>query len=233
MFKIILIMKVVKWFKGLFNGSDSTEILELSNDEFEKSKFKARIALVDDEEIPHVKRLRNEGYNVNDYNDIEVIDEFIRKKYHVVVLDIQGIGKKIAGTAEGWGILKYLKSECPHLVVIMFTGAEWSITKYKHLADQADDFMGKDLEYLDFKSKLDSAIKKAFSSKFQFEVTRKQIQSELSEDLIIKIESILNRNGGDRKKTIKEIKNLTNKTSVVNSIDSYLSIISSIKDLVE
>jgi muramidase (phage lysozyme) len=61
------------------------------------------------------------------------------------------------------------------------------------MVDLADDFIGKDLEYLDFKSKLDSAIKKAFSPKFQFEITKQQIRSELSEDLLRKIETALKK----------------------------------------
>lgn len=218
--------------KGWFSRKTSQgKFLDFNNDEFEKAKFKARIAVVDDEEISHVKRLRNEGYNIIDYTDIESIDEFINKKYHVVVLDIQGIGRKLAGAAEGWGILKYLKKECPHLVVIMFTGADWSITRYKAQADLADDFIGKDLEYLDFKSKLDSAIKKAFSTAFQFDVTKKQIQSELSQDMLKKIELALYKHQGDKTKTLNEIKEITTKPSVLSSMDSLLSIINSIKEL--
>jgi hypothetical protein len=130
MFKLFIIWKMVTWIKNFFKGGEEN-LSDLPQEEFEKIKFKARVAVVDDEEVPHVKRLRKEGYNITDLNDIEEIDEFIRKKHHVVVLDIQGIGRKLAGHAEGWGILKYLKQECPHLVVIMFTGADWSVTKYK------------------------------------------------------------------------------------------------------
>ncbi len=77
------------------------------------------------------------------------IDDFLRKKYNVLILDIQGVGQNISPQSEGWGILKYLKQANPNLVVIMFTGAEWSITKYKDEASVADDFIGKDLEFLD------------------------------------------------------------------------------------
>lgn len=219
--------------KKIFGGSskEDTKLLDLTPEEFERTKFKARVAVVDDEEIAHVKRLRNEGYNISDYNDIDSIDEFIRKKYHVVVLDIQGIGKKIAGAAEGWGILKYLKSECPNIVVIMFTGADWSITRYKNQADLADDFIGKDLEYLDFKSKLDSAIKKAFSSTYQFEIARKQIHSELSDEMMKRIEVVLYKFNGDKQKTIAEIRKITEKPNVIGVFDNLLSIMNSVKDL--
>lgn len=226
-------MKLFKWVGRLFGKQEVRLLTDMKHEDFDQLKFKARIAFIDDEEVSHVKRLRNDGYNITDYEDISVIDEFIRKKYHVVVLDIQGVGKNIAGHSEGWGILKYLKSECPHLVIIMFTGADWSVTRYKPLVDLADDFIGKDLEYLDFKSKLDSAIKKAFSPKFQFQITKKQIQSEVSEEMMVKIEAALQKHGGDKSRALDEIRMITKKDNVLNSLDSYLSLINSIKDLVK
>jgi len=225
-------MKLFNWIKDLFQEDSKYSIEDLTHQQFDKTKFKARIAVVDDEEISHVKRLRNEGYNISDLNDIDVIDEFIRKKYHVVVLDIQGIGRSIAGSEEGWGILRYLKAECPHVIVIMFTGADWSVTKYKPLVDLADDFIGKDLEYLDFKSKLDSAIKKAFSPKFQFNITKHQIQAEISEDVLRKIETTLFKYGGNKSKALKEVRKISGEVNVLSSVDSYLSVMSSLKELI-
>ena len=95
-----------KLIKNLFTKNENSKSIELAplkeltNDEFEKSKFKARIAFIDDEEISHIKRLQSDGYNITHFPDIDNIDDFIRKKYHVVVLDIQGIGQKIAPKTE-------------------------------------------------------------------------------------------------------------------------------------
>jgi len=90
--KIILFRmawKLLKIFK-----KPSSPMKELTNDEFNDAKFKARIAFIDDEEIVHVERLRSDGYNITHFSDIDNIDDFIRKKYHVIILDIQGVGKK-------------------------------------------------------------------------------------------------------------------------------------------
>ena len=218
-------------FKRLFRKEDNS-IVELSDVDFEKSKFKARIALIDDEEIQHVKRLQKDGYNIVDYPDIDNIDDFIRKKYHVVILDIQGIGKDLAGQNGGWGLLKYLKAECPHIIVLMFTGADWSITKYKPLVDLADDFLGKDLEFLDFKSKLDSAIRKAFSPKFHFEIEKKKLLKELANaDTLNKIESIIFQHGRKREKALKEVKAIAPSGDVIKSIENFLSITDKISEL--
>jgi hypothetical protein len=221
----------MNWLKNLIT-KESEPIKEFTTEDFETVKFKARIALVDDEEILHVKRLQKEGYSIVDYSDIDNVDEFIRKKYNVVILDIQGIGRKIAGSSEGWGLLKYLKDECPHMVIIMFTGADWSITKYQDLAKQADLFIGKDLEYLDFKSKLDSAIRIAFSPKFHFELEKKNLLKNISNaDSLRQIEEIIYKYGRDKKRALKEIRKISTNPSVIQSTDNLLSIINSILDL--
>lgn len=225
--------KLLKFLAMKLFQKKPESIKEFSNDEFEKVKFKARIALIDDEEIPHVKRLQRDGYNIVDYPDISEIDDFIRKKYHVVILDIQGVGSTLSEKSEGWGLLKYLKSESPHTIVIMFTGADWSITKYKPLADSADDFLGKDLEFLDFKSKLDAAIRKAFSIRHHFEIEKRKMISEISNaQNISKIEEILFKYGRDRDYAMKEVRKVTSNQSVINSVDSFLSISSSILELI-
>jgi len=222
---------------GLFNfnfnfGRKEKRISEIPFEQFEKIKFKARIAVVDDEEVPLIEKLQKDGYNITKYSDIDEIDGFIRKKYNVLVLDIQGVGKNIAGKKEGWGILSYLKNEYPHLVIIVFTGADWSITKVKEIADLADFVIGKDLEYLDFKAKLDAAIKKAFSPKFHFEIERNLIAKEITNaETFNKIKEIVELYGQDKNKTMKKLNKLTDNTKVIESINTYLSIVSNILSL--
>lgn len=230
--KLLIIGTMFKLIGRLFRKKLPEPIREFTAEEFEKLKLKARIALVDDDEVPHVKRLQREGYNIVDLSDITEIDDFIRRKYHVVVLDIQGIGKHLTETSEGWGILKYLKNECPHLVVIMFTGADWSVTKYKEYVDMADDFIGKDLEFLDFKSKLDSGIRKAFSPKFHLDVERKKLVKELTNaETFERISSIVNAYGRDQERALKEVKKVTNKDEIIKGVKDYLAIIHSILNL--
>lgn len=232
MTSLMFITPIINFLRSIFKGKAYEPIREFTVEEMEQLKFKARIALVDDDEISHVKRLQKDGYNIVDFPDITEIDDFIRRKYHVVILDIQGIGKSISETSEGWGILKYLKSECPHLVVIMFTGADWSVTKYKHLVDLADDFIGKDLEFLDFKSKLDAAVKKAFSPKFHFDVEKKKLIQELTNaETFEKITLVVNKYGRDKEKAMREVKKITNNHEVIKGINNYLSVINSITQL--
>lgn len=229
---------MIKILKNIFSKKDDIKPVELSPlkeltiEEFEKSKFQARIAFIDDEEISHIKRLQSDGYNITHFPDIENIDDFIRKKYHLVVLDIQGIGQSIAPKTEGWGILKYLKSTCPNTVVIMYTGAEWSITKYKTEADEADDFIGKDLEFLDFKAKLDDGIKKAFSPNYHFNIEKKIIAKEVvNANTLDEIKLIIDNYGGNKKVAMEKVKELSDNKTLIERIDNLLSITDSISNL--
>jgi DNA-binding NtrC family response regulator len=225
--------KLIKIMFNFFKSQKSAPLKELTEEEFESAKFKARIVFVDDEEVSHIKRLRNDGYNIAEFTDIENIDDFTRKKYHVLILDIQGVGQNISPKSEGWGILKYLKKECPNLVIIMFTGAEWSITKYKKEAEQADDFIGKDLEFLDFKSKLDEGIKKAFSPKFHYEIEKEKILKEIQNVTTInEIKSIIDNYGSDKKTALKKIKKITSNETVISSVENLLSITESVLKLI-
>jgi DNA-binding NtrC family response regulator len=213
-------------FNFSFGTKQSKNVRELSTDELSKAKFQARIAIVDDEEVPNMENLQNDGYNTLKYSDILNMDEFINKKHHVLILDIQGVGKKLAGDLEGWGLLEYLKKEHPHIVVIVFTGADWSITKFKERADMADFIIGKDSEYLNFKMKVDAAIKKAFSVSFHLEVLKNQIDNSYTDKS--RIEEVIREYGMDQGKTMKKIRKITKNEASLQSADNVLSIISSI-----
>jgi DNA-binding NtrC family response regulator len=226
-----LLYKLVSWLVPNYKDKEDP-IKEPTSEELEEHKFKARVAFVDDEDISHVERLRSDGYNIAQFEDIDNIDDFLRKKYHVVILDIQGIGQKISPKTEGWGILKYLKSANPNLVVIMYTGAEWNITKYKDEADIADDFIGKDVEFLDFKSKLDNGIRKAFSPSYHLEIEKKKLVKEISnQQTFDQIQVVINRYGANKKLAMSKIKKITDNSSVLERCDNVLSIINNIVEI--
>lgn len=204
----------------------------LTDTEFNKVKFKARIAFIDDEELANVDRLRSDGYNITHFSDIQNIDDFIRKEYHVIILDIQGVGKEISPIQEGWGILKYLKEEYPHIVVVVFTGADWSINQYREIANKADDFVPKDLEFLDFKYKLDSAIRKAFSDEYHFDIEKDKITGSLkNKDSIYEIKKIIDNYGADENKTISLVKKYFLNPDALKNITTLLSVLNEIRKL--
>ncbi len=96
----------------------------------------------------------------------------------------------------------------------------------------ADFVIGKDLEYLDFKAKLDAAIKKAFSPKFHFEIERNLIAKEITNaETFNKIKEIVDLYGQDKDKAMRKLNKVTDNSKVIDSVDTYLSIVSNILSL--
>lgn len=212
---------------GILKYFESKPLKEFSVEQMDKLKFKCRIAFVDDEEQPYVERLQKDGYSITPLEDIENIDAFMNNRYQVVILDIQGVGKKLSPGSEGWGVLKYIKNEYPHTIVIMYTGAEWSITKYQDLASLADDFIGKDLEFLDFKTKIDAGIKKAFSFKYHFDIEKQIMKKEISDaSTLQEIEDIVFKYGQDHDKVMRKISKKPKE--ILSHVESFLSIASNL-----
>lgn len=234
---------MLNWIKSFFIRKEETTrskplrsdlfLKDFEFDQLLKLKHKAKIAFVDDEEIPHIKKLNDDGYSIQDYNDIQNIDEFINKKFNIVILDIQGIGKELSSNSGGWKILKYIKTVSPHTVIIMFTGADWSIKDHKEDLKLADDFLSKDLEFLDFKLKLDEAIKKAFSYHYHFDIEKKRIEKLIKNSGDLReIESIVFKYGKDKSETMKQLNSLKLSSDTIGIVDNFLSIANSITELV-
>lgn len=209
-----------------FYNNNKYSLNELSNEEIEKAKKNVKLVIVDDEEVPNMENLKNDDYNIKILSDIDNIQDFVTKDYKVVILDIQGIGKKITKRSEGWGVLEYLKKEYPHIVIIVFTGADWSITKYKDKADLADFIIGKDSEYLNFKMKIDAAIRKSLSIEFHLKVLKKRLND--GENNKEEIESLIKKYGKNKEKVEKKLKKISSSEKTIQKVDNTLSIISSI-----
>ena len=196
-------------------------------EDIENLKLKARIAVVDDEEVPYIKPLLANGYNVRYYSDIDNIDEFVRKRYHVIVLDIQGIGKELSQKHQGFGILKYIKSEYPHVVILVYTGGRFSFAMYREESTLADDFLDKDIDFLEFKLKIDSAVRRAFSPSYHAEVRERTLKKEIEDyDTYEKVSKILTRHHPmDKHRILGKVRKVTKSSNnkLVQKVENYLS----------
>ncbi len=115
----------------------------------------------------------------------------------------------------------------------MFTGADWSITKFRQQADQADDFIGKDSDYLDFKYSLDTAIRKAFSAKYHLDINKKQLlkyinKTESPEEIL----EIINTYGRNKEVTLEKVKEKTDNREVIKTVTELLNMVKSFTDLI-
>lgn len=139
----------------------SPQWTQLSIDEIRK---RARLLIVDDEEFFYLDLFRKDGYTIEKWNDVKDLPKIESGYYDVVLLDIQGIGKK-QSKDQGMGILRHLKKACPAQIVVAFSNADFSL-KYKEFFDLADKVLAKQADYVDFKRAVDELLGSRFSLGF-------------------------------------------------------------------
>lgn len=99
-------------------------------------KRNIRIALIDDEPFPEVELIRNAGFNITQFYDIESFDQLA--SYQIIVCDIQGVGKKFGHTLEGAYVVQQVKMEYPdkYIVVVSSKAASIAVSGMIELADE-------------------------------------------------------------------------------------------------
>ncbi|MBI5117211.1 hypothetical protein HZA56_12115 [Candidatus Poribacteria bacterium] len=140
-----------------------------------------RILFVDDDKLEVVSTLKNEGYDVDYWVDVENLENIVDGRYHVVFLDVRGIGSKYGGN--GLDIVKYVGTHNPLVFTVVFsakpfTGAESDlIRRYAKRSMEKDCTFYEVLELLEDHAKslspeavireLEKTVKVGFFQKWQ------------------------------------------------------------------
>jgi hypothetical protein len=114
-----------------------------------------KIAIIDDMDVPYLDMLRNSGYNVKHYKDIE--DFEILKSYSVIICDIRGVGKSFGSKLEGAYIIKEIRKLYPEKYIIAMSSAVYKINVAK-IIDVADDKIVRDTELDQVINSVDKAV---------------------------------------------------------------------------
>lgn len=125
---------------------------------------RARILVIDDQDFPYSTLFRRDGYNVTKWRDVTKLTEIEQGKYDIVLLDLQGIGKRISQD-QGLGVLRHIKEVRPSQVVVAYSNADWPV-KYQPFFDLADEVLPKSADYVDFKRIVDDLLQEHFSVGF-------------------------------------------------------------------
>lgn len=135
---------------------------------------RARILVVDDQDFPYMVLFKNEGYNVTKWRDVTKLTEIEQGNFDVILLDLQGIGKKVSSD-QGLGVLRHIKNTRPSQVVVAYSNADWPV-KYQPFFDMADQVLPKSADYVDFKRCVDDLLQEHFS--VGFHLNRLEAQME-------------------------------------------------------
>lgn len=134
---------------------------ELSLEEIRK---RARILVIDDNDFVYKSLFEKDGYNIDKWDDVEDLQKLESGYFDIVLLDIQGVGKKISNE-QGLGVLKHLRNACPSQIIMAYSNADFSL-KYQEFFNLANATLSKSDDYVQFKRKLDGLLKDRFSLGF-------------------------------------------------------------------
>jgi hypothetical protein len=131
---------------------------------FSEIKKRARLLVIDDEEFIYGELFKNDGYAIDKWDDVGDLSKLENGFYDIVLLDVQGVGRKLSAE-QGLGVLQHIRKSSPAQVVIAFSNAEFSL-KYQEFFKLADGTLNKGADYVEFKRKVDELLLQRFSLGF-------------------------------------------------------------------
>ena len=153
-----------KWLRQKWKPSTKKASLTALAKPLDLSQLRKRAKIVvidDDSNAFPVNILQNEGYTIEQWDEVKSLDRLERGDFDIIVLDIAGVAKKLTGS-DGLGILKHLKQANPSQVVVAFSGQSFDIGKTEFF-QLADDTLAKPVDALKCKQVLDHLIQSKLS----------------------------------------------------------------------
>jgi hypothetical protein len=127
------------------------------------------IAVIDDEELAYIDILRNHGFNLRQFKDIEDVKAV--QSYDIVMCDIKGVGKHFKSRYEGAHLIAEIRKHYPAKILLAYTSHQFDPT-YKKFFSMADQVLKKDIDSDEWIESLDAAIKDAVDPVFQWKRLR-------------------------------------------------------------
>ena len=111
--------------------------------ELDSDKRALQVAIIDDNEVPYIETLRNNGFNITHHLDIDNFE--MMKTYSIIICDIKGVGKKFGSDKEGAHIIREIRRLYPDKYLIAMSSDVYNI-RWVKLLDDADDKIIRDAD---------------------------------------------------------------------------------------
>ena len=215
-----IIMKLLFWKKK------KTKLKEKNQDEI---KAICKILFIDDKSFPLVDILKSEGWkHVIRIKDVEALEQSEVKDANILIVDIQGVGKKLKFKDEGLGLIIALKEKYPGKKVIVYSAEDQGKIQAFHPGiDKADKRLSKNSDPYEFQVVIENFSKELFSlsecvKRIQAQIMKEFGQSLDTEKVIENLNKIYLKN--DYSETnISKIFNLSNASNVSGIIQLFMS----------
>lgn len=223
-----LLYLLIKQFlmKILFWKKKQTKLAERNPDEI---KNICKILFIDDKTFPLIDILKSEGWkHVTRLKDVDALEQSEIKDANILIVDIQGVGKRLKFKDEGLGLIIALKEKYPSKKVIVYSAEDQGKIQAFHPGiDRADKRLSKNSDPYEFQVVIENFSKELFSLSECVKRIQSQILKEFGQSLDTD-KVIENLNQIYLKKdyselNISKIFNLSNASSISSIIQLFMS----------
>jgi CheY-like chemotaxis protein len=153
---------------------------------------RTKIVVIDDDKNAFpIEALRQEGYTIDYWPEVQSMDRLERGDYDIIVLDIAGVAMKFSPDEDGLGVLQHLKRHNPTQIIVAFSGQSFDLSK-QDFFKLADDTMPKPVSILKCKQVLDQLIETKMTVRHLWETLTGLMRSEgIPEKKIAQLEANL------------------------------------------
>lgn len=123
----------------------------------EAVRKQARVLVIDDHVLPAQKTFERDGYHFERWSSIKNLSQLTDGHYHLILLDIQGVGLEESPDLQGLGILKHIKISNPAQPVMVYSAQPHSVSSNEYLM-MADAVLDKGMSYVEYKERVDDIL---------------------------------------------------------------------------
>lgn len=188
-----------------------------------------RITFIDDKTFAIIELLKRDGWKkVTHIRDVDGLGQIEVRDAHILVVDIQGVGKKLKLTNEGLGLIKALREQYPNKKIIAYSAEDQGqIRAFNEYLELADARLSKNANSYEFIFKIEKYSKQIFSrDEFLLRVKELLIneygRNAETNEIIDKLTKIKKRGAFDQI-SIENIFNLQNAANLASVIQLFFN----------
>jgi hypothetical protein len=164
---------IMYWLIGTPNSIQDLKTKSLAFSTNIRSKIP--IAIIDDEVFAHEELLKEHGYNIRHFLDIEDVKTL--EAFPIILCDIKGVGKKLKSQFEGGHLIEEIRKYYPHKIIYAYSAYQQD-PSYNRYYQMADRTLKKDYGLEEWISNLDDALKMVIDPSFLWIRIRNRLLDE-------------------------------------------------------
>jgi CheY-like chemotaxis protein len=137
-------------------------------------KRRSKILVIDDDALPVQRLFSRDEYDIERWPDVKQLEKLTDGTYDVLLLDINGVGRKVSPTGQGLGVLEHIKRTNPAQQVILYSAQAQRISSREILV-LADAVLDKESDYVQYRAVVDDLLLRRFTPGYFVSVMNREL----------------------------------------------------------